>query len=89
MEIQGILIKILPIESGQKNAGGEWTSQTIILEQEGQFPKPVAINLFGDKINLLNGIQINDKLNVSINLESREYNEKYFTKVNAWKIAKI
>lgn len=89
MEIQGTLIKILPIESGQKNAGGEWTSQTIILEQEGQFPKPVAINLFGDKINLLNGIQINDKLNVSINLESREYNEKYFTKVNAWKIAKI
>ena len=89
MEIQGILMKILPIESGQKNAGGEWTSQTIILEQEGQFPKPVAINLFGDKINLLNGIQINDKLNVSINLESREYNEKYFTKVNAWKISKL
>jgi hypothetical protein len=89
MEIQGILIKILPIESGQKNAGGEWTSQTIILEQEGQFPKPIAINLFGDKINLLNGIQINDKLNVSINLESREYNEKYFTKINAWKISKL
>jgi hypothetical protein len=89
MEINGTLIKILPIESGQKNGGGEWSSQTIIIEQEGQFPKPIAVNLFGDKINLLNGIHLNDKLSVSINIESREYNDKYFTKVNAWKIAKI
>jgi hypothetical protein len=89
MEIQGTLIKILPIESGAKKDGGEWFSQNIILEQEGQYPKPVSITLFGDKINLLNGIQLNDKLSVSINLESREYNDKYFTKVNAWKISKI
>jgi len=89
MEIQGTLIKILPIESGQKNGGGEWSSQTVIVEQEGQYPKPVAINLFGDKINLLNGIQLNDKLKISINVESREYNEKYFTKINAWQISKI
>jgi hypothetical protein len=89
MEIQGTLIKILPIETGQKNGGGEWSSQTIILEQEGQYPKPAAVVLFGDKINLLNGIQLNDKLNVSINVESREYNNKYFTKINAWKISKL
>jgi hypothetical protein len=89
MEIQGTLIKILPIESGQKNGGGEWSSQTVIIEQDGQYPKPVAINLFGDKINLLNGIQLNDKLKISINVESREYNEKYFTKINAWQISKI
>ena len=89
MEIQGTLIKILPIESGQKNGGGEWSSQTIIVEQEGQFPKPVAVNFFGDKINLLNGIQINDKLSVSINIESREYNDKFFTKINCWKISKL
>ena len=89
MEIQGTLIKILPIESGQKNGGGEWSSQTVIVEQDGQYPKPVAINLFGDKINLLNGIQLNDKLKISINVESREYNEKYFTKINAWQISKI
>jgi hypothetical protein len=89
MEINGTLIKILPIESGQKNGGGEWSSQTIIIEQEGQFPKPIAVNLFGDKINLLNGIHLNDKLNVSVNVESREYNDKFFTKVNAWKIAKL
>lgn len=89
MEIQGTLIKILPIESGQKNGGGEWSIQTVIIEQDGQYPKPVAINLFGDKINLLNGIQLNDKLKISINVESREYNEKYFTKINAWQISKI
>ena len=89
MEIEGTLIKIMPVESGQKNGGGEWTSQTIIVEQAGQYPKPVAVNLFGDKINLLNGIQINDKLRVSINLESREYNDKYFTKANAWQISKL
>jgi hypothetical protein len=89
MEIQGTLIKILPIETGAKKDGGEWSSQNIIVEQEGQYPKPVAVTLFGDKINLLNGIQLNDKLSVSINLESREYNDKYFTKVNAWKISKL
>lgn len=89
MEIEGTLIKILPVESGQKIGGGEWTSQTIIVESEGQYPKSVAVNLFGEKISLLNGIQLNDKLKVSINVESREYNEKWFTKVNAWKIERI
>jgi hypothetical protein len=89
MEIEGTLIKILPVESGQTKGGGEWMSQTIVIESGGPYPKQVAVNLFGDKINLLNGLIMNDRLSVSVNLESREYNDKWFTKVNAWKIAKL
>ena len=85
MEIKGKVIAILPIATGQ-GKNGEWKSQDFVIETSGTYPKKVCINLYGDKISLIPNID--EIVNVSVELESREYNGRWFTSVRAWKIDK-
>jgi hypothetical protein len=86
MEIKGKIIQFLPVQSGTSKAGNEWTKQEFVIETDDQFPRKVCFTLFGDKISLLNGISVGDKVEVSFNIESREYNGKWFHNINAWRI---
>jgi hypothetical protein len=86
MEIKGKIIQILPVQSGTSKAGNEWSKQEFVIETGDQFPRKVCFTLFGDKISLLNGISVGDEVDVSFNIESREYNGKWFHNINAWRI---
>ena len=87
MEIKGKIVKILPEESGQSSKGG-WRKQQYIIEIPGQFPKKVCFMAWGDKIDDFQ-IRLNDELEVSIDIESREFNGRWYTDVKAWKVAKL
>ena len=87
MEIKGRLFAILEEQSGT-TAKGTWKKQEFILETIEQFPRKVCISLWGDKTEFLRHFTIGDEINVQINLESREYNQRWFTDVRAWKIEK-
>jgi len=84
MDIKGKLIQKLPLQTGE-GKNGPWKKQEIVLEIPGQYPKKLMISIWGDKINeaLLN---IGNELNVSFDLESREYNGRWYTDVKAWKV---
>ena len=84
MEISGKLYKILEAQSG-KSAKGEWKKQEFIIETEEQFPKKVCIANWNDKIDL-KSIAIGTALTLSVNVESREYNGKWYTDVRVWKM---
>jgi len=43
--------------------------------------------LWGEKVDE-NRINVGEKITASINIESREYNGRWYTDVRAWKIAK-
>ena len=85
MEFTGLLIQKLPVQSGTSQKG-EWKSQDIIIETVETYPKKIAINFYGDKINEIEKLNINDDITVTANVESREYNGKWYTKVSAWKV---
>lgn len=87
MEIKGRIIQILPLVSGV-SAKGEWKKQEYILETEAQYPKKVCFNIWGDKIDQYN-IQLNEELIVSVDIESREFNGRWYTDVRAWKIDRV
>ncbi len=87
MEIKGRLFAILEEQSGT-TAKGTWKKQEFILETIEQFPRKVCISLWGEKTEFLRHFAIGDEINVYINLESREYNQRWFTDVRAWKIDK-
>jgi hypothetical protein len=55
--------------------------QTFILETVGQYPKKIALDVWDDKI----AFALNESVVVDINLESREYNGKWFTNATAWR----
>ena len=86
MEISGKIIAILSPQSG-KTANGEWRKQEYILETDSQYPKKICFMAWGDKIDQF-GIKLGEKLTVSVDLESREYNGRWYTDVKAWKISR-
>jgi hypothetical protein len=89
MNIIGKLVKKLERETGVSKAGKTWEKQSILVEQNAEYNKEVAISFFGDKIKSLRDIEVGSDVNVSINLSSREYNGKYFHNIDGWFIAKV
>lgn len=84
MDINGRVIQVLPEQSGE-GKNGTWRKQDFVLETESQYPKKVCITVWGDKINS-QMMQEGNQLNVSFDLESREYNGRWYTDVKAWKM---
>ena len=84
MEIEGKIITILPEATGQ-GKNGMWRSRDAVLETGGQYPKKVCFNLFGDFIDKW-PIAIDNHVKVHFDIESREYNGRWFTGIKAWKV---
>ncbi len=86
MEITGEIIECLPVKSGQ-SAKGEWRKQEYVLQTDGQYPKKICFMVWGEKVEQF-AIQQGEVLQVSIDLESREYNGRWYTDVKAWRVSR-
>ncbi len=86
MEVKGKVIQLLPLQSGMGKKG-PWKKQEFIIETQSQYPKKVCLSVWGDKIEQFN-ISEGQLINVSVELESREYNGRWYTEARAWKIDK-
>ena len=84
MELTGKLVQVLPLQTGT-GKNGQWKKQDIILETEGTYPKKVCISIWGDKINE-SQLKQGNMLTVQFDVESREYNGRWYTDVKAWKV---
>src|SRR5690606_28524419 len=87
MEINGKIIQVLEEQSGN-GRNGVWKKRDYILETKSQYPKKVCLTVWGDKIDQF-GMQSGDEVNVGIEIESREYNGRWYTDVKAWKVDKL
>jgi hypothetical protein len=85
LDITGKLIKILPEQTGAGKKG-TWVKQEFVIETSEQYPKKICCSAWGDKVDALKSFSEGDAIKVSFNLESREYNERWYTDVRAWKI---
>ena len=89
-KIIGKLIKKLDVETGESKAGKAWTKRTFVIDTGAKFNPEVALSLFGiDKCELIDDIKDGEEIVVSYNLSSREFNEKYYHNIDAWKIEKV
>ncbi|ANM29454.1 hypothetical protein ABI59_07450 [Acidobacteria bacterium Mor1] len=84
MELTGQIVQVLEEKSGT-SARGEWRKQEYVIEVPGDYPKKVCFMVWGDKIDQLQ-IRQGQELTVHFDLESREYNGRWYTDVKAWKI---
>ena len=87
MELEGRIARKLNVQTGT-SAKGNWAKQEFILEyQEGNYPSQVCLNVWGeDKVKELEKYLVGDKVKVSLNLSSREYNGRWYTEARAWRI---
>ena len=89
MEIKGRIFQVLPLQSGVSQASGrEWKKQEYVLETGDQYPRKVCFQLFGDRVDQF-PVAVGDEVVVSIDIESREYNGRWYTNISAWKIEKV
>jgi hypothetical protein len=84
MQLTAKLIQLLPIQTGT-GKNGQWKKQDIIVETDGQYPKKICISIWGEKINE-SQLQIDNILKIDFDIESREYNSRWYTDIKAWKI---
>ncbi len=84
MELKAKLVQLLALQTGE-GKNGPWKKQDIIVETDGQYPKKVCISIWGDKINE-SVLQIGNTLSISFDVESREYNSRWYTDCKAWKV---
>ncbi|MDR0907474.1 MAG: DUF3127 domain-containing protein [Rikenellaceae bacterium] len=87
MEFEGVVFRILPPVSGT-SARGVWKKQDVVFEIPGEFSRKVCVTFFGDRADDVATLREGDRAEVSVNVESREYNERWYTDVKAWKIVK-
>lgn len=87
LKVIGTITNILDIETG-KSAKGEWSKVVFVITTGGEYPKEIAFTIFGsEKVDkFLQYNKVEDEVEVSFDPTSREYNGKYFTDLNAWKV---
>jgi hypothetical protein len=84
MDLKGKVILSLPVVTGE-GKNGQWRKQEFLIETGDQYPKKVMFGLMGTKIDQ-NPYSVGQEVVVSFDAESREYNGRYFTNLNAWKV---
>ncbi len=86
MEITGNIIRVLPEKSGE-GRNGPWRKLDFIMETGGEYPKKVCISVWGDRIDQF-ALKEGERVTAAVNIESREFNERWYTDVKAWKITR-
>lgn len=81
-EAEGVLHKIFDEE--QKS--DRFKAREFVIETEDQYPQMIKFQLVNDKCDLANSHNEGDKVKVSFDLRGREWQGKYFTNLQAWKI---
>jgi len=84
MEIKGRIIQVLPLQQGTSKAGNPWKKQEYVLETQDNYPRKVKFDFFGDRADQYR-LNVGDDVVVSFDLESREFNGRWYTDVRAWK----
>ena len=88
MEVEGIIIQKFEPVSGVSKAGNNWSKQEYILETAEAYPKKIFFDFFGDRANQY-PLEVGDRIKLSFDIESREYNGKWFTSIRGWKADKV
>jgi len=63
-----------------KGKNGDWKKQDLIVETGNNYPKKICISVWGDKNNT-SVLVIGNELKIDFDVESREYNGRWYTDV--------
>ena len=83
-EIEGVLYKKFDTESKSSS----FQAREFVITTEGQYPQYIKFQLTQDKCALIDPCNEGEKLKVSFDLRGREWQEKFFTNLNAWRVEK-
>ena len=86
MDVVGKIIQVLPLQEGVGRNGNPWKLQGYVLETFDQYPRKVHFEVFGEDRIKQNPCDIDQVVTVSFDIESREFNGRWYTSIRAWRI---
>ena len=86
MEVVGKIIQVLPAQEGVGRNGNPWKVQPYVLETLDQYPRKVHFEVFGEDRIKQNPCDVDQLVTVSFDIESREFNGRWYTSIRAWRI---
>ncbi|MBP5539280.1 MAG: DUF3127 domain-containing protein [Bacteroidales bacterium] len=89
LELECKILEKLAVFNGTSSRG-PWAKQDFIVEyQDGQYTEKACLQVFGtDRVKELENYQTGDKVKVSLKIQAREYNGKWYNDIRVWKIAR-
>lgn len=87
MEIKGKIILALPEMTGVSKQGNNWKKREYVLETQETYPKKVHFDFFGERADQY-PLNVGDEVTLSFDIESREYNGRWYTSIRGWKAEK-
>lgn len=88
MQIELTIIQVLPAQEGVGRNGNPWKVQPYVGETSDQYPRKVYFEVFGEDRIKETACEVGNKVNVSLDIESREFNGRWYTTCRAWKVEK-
>lgn len=83
LQIKGVIEWI-----GTEIDNGKIKKKEFVVKTDETYPQMVKCELINDKINLLDSFSKGHSVEVSFNFRGREWQGKYFTNIQVWKITK-
>ena len=85
MELTGTIEKIFDTQTYGSNG---FKKREFVIGTQEQYPQQIKFEMVQDKCTILDTYRTGDKVTVAFDIRGREYNEKYFVNLQAWKIQK-
>ena len=82
-EIEGKLYKKFDTEQKTEKFKAR---EFVLLTEDGPYQQYIKFQLTQDRCSLLDPFEENQQIKVHFDLRGREWNEKFFTNLNAWRI---
>jgi hypothetical protein len=82
-EVAGTLHKKMDVNKRSET----FQVRDFVLEvADGQYPQLIQFQLINDRVGLVDPFEPGSKVKVSFDLRGREWNGKYLTNLNAWRV---
>ncbi len=88
MDFEVTVHMLLPLVTGQ-SARGEWKKQDVIFDLPGEFNRKLCVGFWNDRAVDAAALRPGDRVALSVNVESREYNGRWYTEVRAWRMNRL
>jgi len=88
MKVTGKIEKILEVQTGESKAGKAWKKVTFVLKTSEEYNNIYAFEIFGEeKVDkFIKWNEVGASVDVDFNVSCNEYNGKYYTSLQAWKV---
>jgi hypothetical protein len=66
----------------------KFQKRDFVIKTEGEYPKDICFQLINKGVDKLDHFSVGQTIEVHFDLQSKEYNGKWYTNATAWKIEK-